>query len=100
MPKLWRRLTGQSGPDCDRCGRPTWKPSLYSVPREHWRCEPCEGFVAAVTALRATHSQPETSEELESLVAYMKAHDPATAGGADGPRAAGVGPEGADHAAC
>lgn len=78
MLKLWRRLTGQSGPACDRCGKPTWKPSLYYVPSQHWRCEPCQEFVAKVTALRAAHSQPETSEELASLVAYMQANDPAT----------------------
>lgn len=76
--KLWRRLTGQTGPECDRCGRPTGKPSLYNTPKGHWRCEPCEQFVETVTAKRAAHSQPETTEELESLVAYMEANDPAT----------------------
>ena len=80
MLKLLRRLTGQSGPDCDRCGKPTWKSSLYERPLQHWRCEPCEEFAAKVTAIRATHSRPETAEELESLVAYMKANDPATTG--------------------
>ena len=79
MVKMWRRLTGRSGPACDRCGKPTYKPSLYNKPSQHWRCEPCERFVAEITAIRATHSQPETAQELESLVAYMKANDPAAA---------------------
>lgn len=78
MLKLLRRLTGQAGPDCDRCGKRTWKPSLYYAPSQHWRCQPCEEFVAAVTAMRAAHSQPETADELENLVAYMQANDPAT----------------------
>jgi len=76
--KLLLRLTGQSGPDCERCERPTYKPFLYDNPRQPWRCEPCERFVAQVEAMRAAHSDPETSEELESLVAWMKANDPAT----------------------
>ncbi|NEA52413.1 hypothetical protein [Streptomyces sp. SID10815] len=78
MLKPLRRLTGQSGPACDRCGKPTWKPSLYYVPSQNWRCEPCEAFVAKVTAMRLMHSQPATGEELESLVAWMQANDPAT----------------------
>ncbi|MFJ1837822.1 hypothetical protein ACIOJ9_28630 [Streptomyces sp. NPDC088175] len=79
MTKMWRRLVGQSGSDCDRCGKPTWKPSLYSEPKEHWRCEACEEFIATVTAMRAAHSQPATPEELDRLVAYMNENDPATA---------------------
>ncbi|MFI2620402.1 hypothetical protein [Streptomyces sp. NPDC018584] len=70
-------MTGQTGPDCDRCGKPTQKPSLYNAPKQEWRCEPCEEFVATVTAMRAAHSQPETAEELENLVAYMDKNDPA-----------------------
>jgi len=48
MLKLWRRLTGQSGPDCDRCGEPTQKPFLYNMPNCHWRCEDCERQVTDI----------------------------------------------------
>lgn len=43
----FERLTLGTGPECDRCGKPTGKPFLYQTPRSHWRCDPCEREVTA-----------------------------------------------------
>lgn len=56
MRKLWRRLTGANGPDCDQCGAPTGKPFLYRTPRTPWRCEPCEAAVTDIM-LRASNQR-------------------------------------------
>lgn len=44
----FKRLTLGTGPECDRCGKPTGKPSLYRMPHSHWRCEPCEREVTDI----------------------------------------------------
>jgi hypothetical protein len=40
------RVNPLSSPSCDRCGKSTEKPWLWSQPKRPWHCAPCDGEVA------------------------------------------------------
>jgi hypothetical protein len=44
-----------TGPDCERCLKPTGKPFLYNMPNYHWRCEDCERAVTDILFTAATN---------------------------------------------